>query len=71
MPFVPSFPEIAGAGASVEGDRGDLLTPGYPEQNYENGALYQVLLRILYCVHMCQQMHVRISKDHTVIYRQN
>ncbi|XP_029622136.1 ovochymase-2 isoform X1 [Salmo trutta] len=33
--------EIAGAGGALQGDRGDLLTPGFPAQNYENGALYQ------------------------------
>ncbi|XP_061536464.1 ovochymase-2 [Phycodurus eques] len=33
--------EIAGGGGSLHGDRGDLLTPGFPEQNYPNGALYQ------------------------------
>ncbi|KAJ8000711.1 hypothetical protein DPEC_G00183190 [Dallia pectoralis] len=34
-------PEIAGAGGFLQGDQGDLLTPGFPEKNYENGALYQ------------------------------
>ncbi|XP_040002652.1 ovochymase-2 [Xiphias gladius] len=34
-------PEIAGAGGFLQGDRGDLMTPGFPEQNYPNGALYQ------------------------------
>ncbi|KAK1885602.1 Ovochymase-2 [Dissostichus eleginoides] len=34
-------PEIAGAGGYLQGDRGDLMTPGFPEQNYPNGALYQ------------------------------
>ncbi|XP_064870172.1 procollagen C-endopeptidase enhancer 1-like, partial [Oncorhynchus nerka] len=33
--------EIAGAGGALQGDRGDLLTPGFPAQNYENGTLYQ------------------------------
>uniref|UniRef100_A0A673XEJ4 Zgc:154142 n=1 Tax=Salmo trutta TaxID=8032 RepID=A0A673XEJ4_SALTR len=33
--------EIAGAGGALQGDRGDLLTPGFPAQNYKNGALYQ------------------------------
>ncbi|KAF3852521.1 hypothetical protein F7725_005876 [Dissostichus mawsoni] len=33
--------EIAGAGGYLQGDRGDLMTPGFPEQNYPNGALYQ------------------------------
>ncbi|KAM4603345.1 ovochymase-2 [Polymixia lowei] len=36
-----STSEIAGAGGSLQGDRGDLLTPGFPEQNYQNGVLYQ------------------------------
>lgn len=35
--------EIVGAGGVLQGDRGELLTPGFPAQNYENGALYQVL----------------------------
>lgn len=39
-PFL--LPEIAGAGGSVGGDSGELLTPGFPEQNYPNAALYQV-----------------------------
>ncbi|XP_071359853.1 ovochymase-2 [Trachinotus anak] len=34
-------PEIAGAGGFLQGDQGDLMTPGFPEQNYLNGALYQ------------------------------
>uniref|UniRef100_A0A3B4ZMZ4 Zgc:154142 n=1 Tax=Stegastes partitus TaxID=144197 RepID=A0A3B4ZMZ4_9TELE len=34
-------PEIAGAGGFVQGDQGNLMTPGFPEQNYPNGALYQ------------------------------
>uniref|UniRef100_A0A8C7IFX9 Uncharacterized protein n=1 Tax=Oncorhynchus kisutch TaxID=8019 RepID=A0A8C7IFX9_ONCKI len=33
--------KIAGAGGALQGDRGELLTPGFPAQNYENGALYQ------------------------------
>ncbi|XP_054634056.1 ovochymase-2 [Dunckerocampus dactyliophorus] len=33
--------EIAGAGGSLQGDRGDLMTPGFPDKNYPNGALYQ------------------------------
>ncbi|XP_071378637.1 cubilin [Centroberyx affinis] len=36
-----STSEIAGAGGALEGDRGDLLTPGFPQQNYQNAALYQ------------------------------
>ncbi|XP_019899333.2 ovochymase-2 isoform X2 [Esox lucius] len=34
-------PEITGAGGYLQGDHGVLLTPGFPGQNYENGALYQ------------------------------
>ncbi|XP_070768774.1 ovochymase-2 [Enoplosus armatus] len=33
--------EIAGAGGFLQGDQGDLMTPGFAEQNYVNGALYQ------------------------------
>ncbi|KAF0037285.1 hypothetical protein F2P81_010159 [Scophthalmus maximus] len=33
--------EIAGAGGFLQGDKGDLMTPDFPEQNYLNGALYQ------------------------------
>ncbi|KAL3996601.1 hypothetical protein ACER0C_009257 [Sarotherodon galilaeus] len=33
--------EIAGAGGFLQGDQGNLMTPGFPEQNYPNGALYQ------------------------------
>lgn len=36
------LPEIAGAGGFLQGDRGDLMTPGFPEHNYPSGALYQV-----------------------------
>lgn len=36
------LPEIAGAGGFLQGDQGDLMTPGFPEHNYLNGALYQV-----------------------------
>lgn len=36
------FPEIAGAGGFLQGDQGDLMTAGFPEQTYPNGALYQV-----------------------------
>ncbi|KAM7394398.1 hypothetical protein PAMP_021203 [Pampus punctatissimus] len=35
------IPEIAGAGGFLQGDQGDLMTPGFPEQNYPNAALYQ------------------------------
>ncbi|XP_061582482.1 ovochymase-2 [Cololabis saira] len=33
--------EIVGAGGFLQGDQGNLTTPGFPEQNYINGALYQ------------------------------
>ncbi|XP_068614175.1 ovochymase-2-like [Brachionichthys hirsutus] len=33
--------EIAEAGGFLQGDRGDLMTPGFPGQKYPNGALYQ------------------------------
>ncbi|KAI4884471.1 hypothetical protein NFI96_001277, partial [Prochilodus magdalenae] len=33
--------EIVGAGGVLQGDRGDLMTPGFPEQSYESGVLYQ------------------------------
>ncbi|KAF7223607.1 tolloid-like protein 2 [Nothobranchius furzeri] len=33
--------EITGAGGFLQGDQGDLMTPGFPDQNYPNGALYQ------------------------------
>nr|XP_046272112.1 tolloid-like protein 2 [Scatophagus argus] len=33
--------EIAGAGGFLQGDQGTVMTPGYPEQNYPNSALYQ------------------------------
>lgn len=38
--------EIVGAGGVLQGDHGELLTPGFPSQNNENGVLYQVLLMI-------------------------
>lgn len=34
--------EIAGAGGFLQGDQGNLQTPGFPEQDYPNNALYQV-----------------------------
>lgn len=34
-------PEIAGAGGFLQGDQGNLQTPGFPEQDYPNNALYQ------------------------------
>lgn len=45
LKYPPSslLPEIAGAGGFLQGDQGDMMTPGFPEQNYSNGALYQVL----------------------------
>lgn len=36
------LPEIAGAGGFLQGDQGDLMTPGFPEKNYPSGALFQV-----------------------------
>ncbi|XP_041837910.1 ovochymase-2 [Melanotaenia boesemani] len=33
--------EIAGAGGFFQGDQGNLMTPGFPEENYRNAALYQ------------------------------
>ncbi|CAN9510288.1 unnamed protein product [Ophioblennius macclurei] len=33
--------EIAGAGGFLQGDQGNLMTPGFPEKNYLNGVLYQ------------------------------
>ncbi|KAF7655501.1 hypothetical protein LDENG_00055110 [Lucifuga dentata] len=41
-----STAEIAGAGGFLQGDRGDLLTPGFPEQNYQNGVLYQWRIKV-------------------------
>ncbi|XP_029008026.1 ovochymase-2 [Betta splendens] len=38
--------EIAGAGGFLQGDQGDLMTPGIPEHNYPNGALYQWLITV-------------------------
>lgn len=34
--------EIAGTGGFLQGDQGELTTPSFPDQNYMNGALYQV-----------------------------
>ncbi|CAL1601098.1 unnamed protein product [Knipowitschia caucasica] len=36
-----STPEIAGAGGFLQGDQGNLQTPGSPGQNYPHDALYQ------------------------------
>uniref|UniRef100_A0A8C6WR19 Zgc:154142 n=1 Tax=Neogobius melanostomus TaxID=47308 RepID=A0A8C6WR19_9GOBI len=36
-----SAPEIAGAGGFLQGDQGNLQTPGSPGQNYPHDALYQ------------------------------
>ncbi|XP_068177209.1 ovochymase-2 [Antennarius striatus] len=33
--------ELAETGGFLQGDQGDLMTPGFPEQNYPNAALYQ------------------------------
>ncbi|XP_034044824.1 ovochymase-2 [Thalassophryne amazonica] len=41
-----STSEIAGAGGFLQGDQGDLLTPGFPQQNYQNGALYQWVITV-------------------------
>lgn len=38
--------EIVGAGGVLEGDRGELLTPGFPALNYESDALYQWMIRV-------------------------
>uniref|UniRef100_A0A8C1YT96 Zgc:154142 n=1 Tax=Cyprinus carpio TaxID=7962 RepID=A0A8C1YT96_CYPCA len=38
--------EIVGAGGVLQGDHGELLTPGFPSQNYENGALYQWMIQV-------------------------
>uniref|UniRef100_A0A673NE00 Ovochymase 2 n=1 Tax=Sinocyclocheilus rhinocerous TaxID=307959 RepID=A0A673NE00_9TELE len=38
--------EIVGAGGVLQGDHGELLTPGFPSQNYENGALYQWMIHV-------------------------
>lgn len=35
-------PEIVEAGGVLQGDQGSVMTPGFPEQNYKDGALYQV-----------------------------
>lgn len=36
------LPEIVEAGGLLQGDQGSVMTPGFPEQNYKDGALYQV-----------------------------
>uniref|UniRef100_H3CMZ7 CUB domain-containing protein n=1 Tax=Tetraodon nigroviridis TaxID=99883 RepID=H3CMZ7_TETNG len=33
--------EIVEAGGLLQGDQGSVMTPGFPEQNYKDGALYQ------------------------------
>ncbi|XP_062851362.1 cubilin [Trichomycterus rosablanca] len=33
--------EIVGAGGLLQGEQGELGTPGFPEKNYENGVVYQ------------------------------
>lgn len=45
LKYPPLFllPEIAGAGGFLQGNQGTLMTPGFPEKDYPNGALYQVL----------------------------
>lgn len=56
LKYPPSLlPEIAGAGGFLQGDQGDLMTPGFPETNYLNGALYQVkavATDVLFCFHL-------------------
>ncbi|KAF3687784.1 Tolloid-like protein 2 [Channa argus] len=39
---VEQLVEIAGADGFLQGDQKDLMTPGFPEQNYPNAALCQV-----------------------------
>lgn len=36
------LPELAGGGGFLQGDQGHIMTPGFPGQEYPNGALYQV-----------------------------
>ncbi|KAI1887407.1 hypothetical protein AGOR_G00189980 [Albula goreensis] len=36
-----STAEIVGAGGHLQGDHGQIQSPGFPAQNYDNGALYQ------------------------------
>ncbi|KAJ8336200.1 hypothetical protein SKAU_G00395430 [Synaphobranchus kaupii] len=36
-----SIAEITGAGGHLQGSNGELQSPGFPVQNYENAALYQ------------------------------
>ncbi|XP_035273212.1 cubilin [Anguilla anguilla] len=36
-----STAEIAGGGGHLQGTYGEIKSPGFPSQNYENGALYQ------------------------------
>ncbi|KAK2852327.1 hypothetical protein Q7C36_007528 [Tachysurus vachellii] len=33
--------DIVGAGGFLQGDHGELMTPGFPEKNYEDGVVYQ------------------------------
>eukprot|EP00066_Takifugu_rubripes_P022016 XP_011611282.1 PREDICTED: ovochymase-2-like [Takifugu rubripes] len=33
--------ELVGAGGALQGDQGSVMTPGFPGQNYTDGALYQ------------------------------
>ncbi|TSK22490.1 Chymotrypsin-like elastase family member 2A [Bagarius yarrelli] len=33
--------DIVGAGGFLEGDRGEMMTPGFPDKNYENNVVYQ------------------------------
>lgn len=41
-PSSSPLPELVEAGGFLQGDQGSVMTPGFPEQNYESGALYQV-----------------------------
>lgn len=41
--LVTLFTELVGAGGFLQGEQGELMTPGFPEKNYSNSVLYQVL----------------------------
>lgn len=49
-PSSSSLPEIVEAGGFLQGDQGSVMTPGFPGQNYEDGALYQVHRHTLECI---------------------
>ncbi|XP_031415931.1 ovochymase-2 [Clupea harengus] len=38
--------EIVGAGGLLQGDQGELSSPGFPAQQYESGALYQWKIKV-------------------------